>query len=238
MTAADFWKAEGIFIGYIVIAAVCVIALGALFRPKDYIFRKMLHFVAISSVLPLCLGTELWQAALAVDAAFIVIIFIALNAAERLPFYSRLFVEKGRHEVIHSFISLYMMLGIFILLFWAIPERDIKYIIITAVAAWGPGDALAAIVGIRFGRHFLTGRHIEGRKSIEGSAAMLLSSFLFTALSLSLLTEQSIPAVIITSAVTAVSAALTELFTLKGRDTVSVPTVSATLLFIGQMIFA
>ena len=58
------------------------------------------------------------------------------------------------------------------------------YIAVTAIMAWGPGDAAAAIVGKNWGKHKLSGPHIEGIKSVEVSVAMGITSFLCTAATL------------------------------------------------------
>ena len=53
-----------------------------------------------------------------------------------------------------------------------------RMIAICAIYAWGFGDAFAAVIGKRFGKHKISGRHIEGKKSVEGSVSMFVVSFL------------------------------------------------------------
>jgi len=50
--------------------------------------------------------------------------------------------------------------------------------VLASVLAWGLGDAAAALVGKRFGRHFVRGRLVEGCKSLEGTFAMFVVSFI------------------------------------------------------------
>jgi CDP-diglyceride synthetase len=52
-----------------------------------------------------------------------------------------------------------------------------KYLVIASVFAWGLGDAAAALVGKYFGQHYIEGRLVEGRKSLEGTFAMFVVSF-------------------------------------------------------------
>ena len=94
----------------------------------------------------------------------------------------------------------------------------------------GPGDAVAAIVGKKFGKHKLQGKMIEGVKSVEGCVGMAITSFLCTLPVL--LTMSGLPwyVSLLFSALIAPIASLTELYTKKGFDTVTVPLVSALIL--------
>ena len=96
--------------------------------------------------------------------------------------------------------------------------------------AWGPGDAVAAIVGRNFGKHKLQGKYIEGVKSVEGSVGMAVTSFACLLPVLLTMSELPILVSLIISLVTAPIASLTELFTKRGWDTVTVPVVSALVL--------
>lgn len=96
--------------------------------------------------------------------------------------------------------------------------------------AWGPGDGAAAICGRPFGRHKLQGRFTEGVKSVEGSVAMAVTSFLCTLPVL--LAMSGLPALqcVLLALVIAPAASLTELFTKHGLDTITVPIVSSLIL--------
>ncbi|MBR1586399.1 MAG: hypothetical protein IJ662_12735 [Clostridia bacterium] len=47
-----------------------------------------------------------------------------------------------------------------------------------AILMWGMGDAAAALVGIPFGKHKAAFPPVNGKKSWEGTGAMLIASFL------------------------------------------------------------
>lgn len=59
--------------------------------------------------------------------------------------------------MITSFIMLFGLMTILMAVFWGIFGEVHKYIAIAAIMAWGPGDAAAAIVGKKWGRHKRTG---------------------------------------------------------------------------------
>lgn len=216
--------------GYIVACAVSLIALRVVLKIPDYIFRKLLHGVAFTSILPLVLCTDQWLMAVLVEIVFLIVIIIALHLGEHFSFYSSLFVEKGKHEVITSFVLLFSLITVLMAVYWGGFGAEHKYIAVAAIMAWGPGDAMAAIIGKNFGKHKLQGVHIEGIKSVEGSIAMGVTSFLCTLPVL--LTMSSLPwhISLLFAIVIAPVAALTELYTKHGLDTVTVPIISSVIL--------
>lgn len=227
----EFGKLSLNYWGFIILFAALLILAHFLFRIPDYIFRKMLHTVAFTSVLPLALGTDIWWIAVLVEICFLVIVILALHFFESFSFYSSLFVEKGKHEVITSFILLFGMITAMLAIFWGGMGDDYAFIAVTALMAWGPGDAAAAIAGRSRGRHKLSGKHIEGVKSLEGSFAMGITSFLFTLASLYFLTGYSLGQILVMSLIVAPVAALVELYTKHGLDTVTVPIAASLILW-------
>lgn len=226
----EYLRVLGIYLGYIVVLAVTLIIIRFTTKVPDYIFRKLLHCVAFTSIIPLVCFTDIWWIAAAVEVFFLIAVIVFLHFFERVSFYKELFVEKGKHEVITSFVALFGLLTVLISVFWGIFGAERLYIAIGAVMAWGPGDAVAAIVGKNFGKHKLEGKFIEGTKSVEGTVGMALTSFACLLPVLLIMSPLPWYISVIVSLVNAPVAALTELFTKKGWDTVTVPAVSALVL--------
>lgn len=226
----EFIKVFGIYIGYIVALACVLIIVRFTTKVPDYIFRKLLHFVAFTSILPFVFSTDIWWIVAAVEVLFLLLVMLALHFFENFSFYSKLFVEKEKQEVIRSFIGLFGLMTIMIAVFWGGFGAEYIYIAVGAIMAWGPGDAVAAIVGRNFGKHKLQGKMIEGIKSVEGSIGMAITSFVCLMPVLLYMSALSWYISLITALVSAPVAVLTELFTKKGWDTVTVPIVSAILL--------
>ncbi|MGG6294418.1 diacylglycerol/polyprenol kinase family protein [Leptolyngbya sp. AN02str] len=94
------------------------------------------------------------------------------------------------------------------------------------IMAWG--DGLAALIGQRFGRHPY---QIWGdRKSLEGSATMLLVSFAISVLTLPTLPGGLLQPLLI-AAIVAIAATLLESFSKYGVDNLSVPLGSAAIAY-------
>lgn len=228
----EILRLSGIYWTYIIVFALVLLALHALIRIPDYIFRKMLHVVAFTSILPLVRCTENWIAAVVAELIFLAVIIAALHVLEKFPLYSRLLVEKGKHEVITSFVLLFGLLTLMLAVCWGVYGAEYRYIIVASIMAWGPGDAMAAIVGRNCGRHKLQGKRIEGVKSVEGTAAMLVTSFICTAAALMWMSPYPAGMCIAVAMAIAPAAAATELFTKHGLDTVTVPVAAGLLLTI------
>ena len=233
---AGFWRLTGIYYAYIITFALILLLIRFTTKVPDYIFRKLLHIVAFTSILPLIFCTNSWQTAVAVQVVFLVIVILALLIAEKFPFYSSLFVEKGKHEVLTSFIMLFGLITILIAIYWGHFGEEHKYIAVASIMAWGPGDAAAAIVGRNFGKHKLSGKHIEGVKSVEGTIAMGFTSFACTFAALLLTSPLSVFTALVLSLIVAPMAALVELYTKHGLDTVTCP-IAASLIFLVAMGF-
>jgi uncharacterized membrane protein YfcA/dolichol kinase len=228
----EFLKVLGIYVGYIATLAVILIIVRFTTKVPDYIFRKLLHIVAFTSIIPLAYSTNVWWIAVAVEIFFLILVIAALGVFEKFSFYKKLFVEKAEHEVIVSFITLFSLMALMLAVFWGGLGAEHEYIAVAAIMAWGPGDAVAAIVGKKLGKHKLQGKMIEGVKSVEGSIGMAITSFICVLPILLLMSHHPWYISLAFSFAIAPIASLTELFTKKGWDTITVPIVSALVLLL------
>lgn len=232
----EFWRLNGIYWGYIISFALVLIGIRFTTKVPDYIFRKLLHVVAFTSILPLVLCTDQWILAVLVELVFLGVIIVALHYFERFSLYQSLFVEKEKHEVITSFILLFSLITILMAVFWGGFGEEYAYYAVAAIMAWGPGDAAAAIVGRNWGKHKLSGPHIEGVKSLEGSVAMGVTSFACTAATLVWMGGMSMGNAVVLSAIIAPIAALVELYTKHGMDTITVPLAASVILGVSAIL--
>ena len=228
----EFLKVLGIYVGYIATLAMILIIVRFTTKVPDYIFRKLLHIVAFTSIIPLAYSTNVWWIAVAVEIFFLILVIAALGVFEKFSFYKKLFVEKAEHEVIVSFITLFSLMALMLAVFWGGLGAEHEYIAVAAIMAWGPGDAVAAIVGKKLGKHKLQGKMIEGVKSVEGSIGMAITSFICVLPILLLMSHHPWYISLAFSFAIAPIASLTELFTKKGWDTITVPIVSALVLLL------
>ncbi len=112
----------------------------------------------------------------------------------------------------------WFLVGVY-LLFLAAHAQPVFYLV--ALSALVVSDTLAALMGRRYGMHsFATG---EGRKSLEGSAAFLLTTFLGVHVPLLLLTEIGRLDSLLIALQLALIATCLELIAERGSDNVIVP---------------
>ena len=105
-----------------------------------------------------------------------------------------------------------------------------------AIIMWGTGDAAAALVGIPFGKHKVRCKLTDGKKSWEGSFAMLFVSFAVGLLVLLLSKAAGLPKALLLSGIGSLAGAATELLSPSEYDTVTVPMVILAALLVLEMI--
>ena len=225
----QFIYGTGITLLYIVVAAGIMLLARMLFTIPDELFRKILHFILLGAYLPLVFAFETWWMAAAFAASLVVILFPVLLLAEKIPVFSSFVNERKKGEFRSSMVLAVGMMAFSVTICWGLFGD--KYLVLASIYAWGVGDAFAALVGKRFGKHKIKWKLADGKKSIEGSVAMFLCAL--TSVFSVLVVRGGIDFVM--CAVIAVLAALvctiSEMCTKNGLDTVVCP-VSAMVVII------
>ena len=194
--------------------------------PQDFT-RKFVHIGAGMWVFGVLALFENWTIGIIPFATFIVLNFI---------FYRfRLLESVDAPDSTPGTVYFALSITLLFLIFWRTNSPDDRgYIAAAGTMAMTWGDALAAIVGKRWGRHhYQIGR---GRRSFEGSAAMFAASFVAMLLTLlltpgSALSPQSVPigfnSALIASLIAALAATIAEGVSPHGTDNLSVPLLSS-----------
>ena len=225
---AEFWTGLGIVCLYFVIAASAAVVVRLCTPVPHEVFRKTLHMILLGSLLVWVLAYDTWWMAAVSALLFALVVWPILALAERLKGYSALLTERRSGELKHSLLIVFAMFALVVTVCWG--WRGDRMLAVASVYAWGFGDAAAALVGKRFGKHGLEGRHIEGHKSVEGTLAMFGVSFVCVLAILLVrggLVWYLYPVIAL---VTAAVSALVELFTLDGMDTITCPLAAMAVL--------
>jgi hypothetical protein len=211
--------------------AVCILLLVRCFcHIPDYIFRKLLHLVAFSIVTVMILSASRWEAACLACLSFAVIVYPILMLLEKEPWFDKFLVQKKPGEIKTSLLLLFVMIAADIAVAWGIFGK--KYVAVASVLMWGFGDAAAAIVGIRFGKHVASRKLSDGKKTWEGTIGMFLVSSLAGCITLVLLSGKSVGSCILAAVLSGAVGAFTELVSKDGMDTVTVPAVLVAMLLL------
>ena len=223
----------GVLAAYIVPALAILIPIRFLTKLPSFIFRKLLHFVAFTCVSLMILSAKSWQAAALTSVLIAIVVYPVLAAFEKAPWYEKLFVQKSSGEIKRSLLMLFFMFATLISVSWGLFDQP--HLAAAAILMWGTGDAAAALVGIPYGKHKVQSRLTDGKKSWEGSMAMLVVSFLSGIIILLLVQKMPLHKAVLTTAVGALLGTATELLSPSEYDTVTVPTVIlAVLLLLGM----
>jgi phytol kinase len=224
----EFLKGLGILFGFYIICISAALLLRCYFRIPREVSRKLLHLILLCSLFIWTYAFNTWWIASLAALAFIAIVFPLLSLAEKLDFYSELLTERKSGELKQSLIVAYSMFAILNSICWGwLGER---WLVIICISAWGFGDAAAALIGKKYGRHYLEGKLIEGRKSIEGALAMFTVSLIFVFIVLLIKANIAWYASLMIAVLTAAACTAVELYTLKGMDTITCPFAAAAVL--------
>jgi dolichol kinase len=185
------------------------------------LFRKILHFILLGVYIPLVFAFDAWWMASVLALGMIVLFFPLLALAERIPHFSAFVNERKGGEFKNSMVLAIGMMAFSIAVCWG--WLGDRYLVLACIYAWGVGDAFAALIGKRFGKHKIRWKYADAHKSVEGSAAMFLCAFLSVMIVLLIRGGLPVGAILLMSAAAAVACTVAELCAKGGMDTVICP---------------
>ena len=218
----------GKYLLFIIPAALFLIFLHYAFGVKKEVFRKLLHTAAFSSTAVIVYHANNWQVACLTLIVFAIIVYPILHLAERWRGYGDLFVQRRTGEIKKSLLLLFLSNAVWVAVAWGI--FNLPFVAVTAILMWGCGDAAAALIGKRFGKHHVKLKFADEKKTWEGSLGMVLVSTTVGIICMLFMAPMPWYQIIIMSVVTAVFGAFTELISHNGNDTVWVPMVNTAVL--------
>jgi dolichol kinase len=231
MAAETIWCLR-IFITFIIPCVLILLPIRLFTKIPSYVFRKLLHIVAFSCVMIMIIKARNWQAAAMASIVIAVVIYPVLRLFENRPWYADLFVLKEPGEIRKSLLMLFLMFAAVTAVTWGIFDKS--YYAAAAILMWGTGDAAAALVGIPYGKHKVTLKLADGKKSWEGSTAMFIVSLISGFCVLFFGHGSSVSVSLLAACAGALSGTVTEFFSSSEWDTVTVPAViAAVLLLVG-----
>jgi dolichol kinase len=198
--------------------------------------RKIIHIAAGMWVWALLALFDHWTLGIVPFATFIVLNFVFY----RRQTFQAMDASDSSPGTVYFAISITLLLA---LLWRTDGARDNAPIAVAAIMAMTWGDAMASIVGMRWGRHTYT---VFGHtRSWQGSAAMAVATAAAVSLTLLVLPGSSLspasprleaPAVLIATALATVTSTVAEGLSPAGTDNLSVPLACGGTLFLTQMV--
>lgn len=213
---------------YFLIAASTALGARVLIRIPDELFRKILHCILLGSLPVFLFAFNTWWMAAAEAVGFALLVYPLLAFLDRFPFFEKLTTERKHGELQHSLLLVFGMFALVMAVCWG--WLGDRFLVMASIFAWGFGDAAAALIGKQYGIHKIRWKYTDGKKSFEGSGAMLLTSFVTVFLVLFLRGGLPLPAVLLVALSVAVVSTLAELYSKNGNDTVVCPLCAMAVL--------
>lgn len=220
----------GKYLCYIIPVAVTLIIIKFLFKIPREVFRKMLHAAAFTSSAVIVYHADNWLIASLTLIIFAIIVYPILKLFEHWKGYDDLFIQRKTGEIKKSLLLLFISNAIFIAISWGI--FDLPHIAIVSIFMWGFGDAAAALIGKRYGKHHVHIKFADEKKTWEGTCAMFVTACVIGTLYMTFISIHSLGISFIFSCIASIFGAYTELITHNGDDTVTVPAVNIIILLI------
>lgn len=225
---SPIWLGTVNLILYFVIAVAVAFSGRVLFTIPDEVFRKILHFILLGSFWVLMISYPSWFMTALVAIIFEILVYPILMFFERLQKYSEFTTERKSGELKQSLLLVYTMFAIVVAICWG--GLNDKYLALASFYAWGIGDAAAALVGKKFGKHKINWRGLDGKKSFEGTISMFGISCITVFVILMCRGGLGILSCIIISLIVGVVSAVSELYAKNGNDTVICPFAAMVVL--------
>ncbi len=201
---------------------------------KDFakeVFRKILHMMAIAFSIFWFYMYDDWRKSVFAVAMAGVLLYPLLLLCAKVPRLSNAVNARWSGEFASSFSALMAMYIIVASICWGrLGERMLG---IAAIIAWGPGDAAAALIGKRFGKHKI-GK--SRKKSLEGTISMFIVSFISLLIVLFIYGKYSTIATVVVALIAAIVSAGIELNIENGYDTFYCPIGTMVVLVIAELI--
>lgn len=206
---------------YFIIAASSAAAARFLLPIPHEVFRKILHCILLGSLLCFLYSFETWWISALTAIGFALVVYPILMLLERIERFSEFITERKKGELKSSLLLVFGMFAFIITICWGLLGDP--YLVLASVYAWGFGDAAAALIGKRFGKHKIRWKYTDGKKSAEGSTAMYVLSFVTVCIILMCRGGMDLAEYILISAIVALVSMLAELYSKNGMDTIICP---------------
>ena len=224
----DFLYGTLIFFAYLIPLALVMILIRKFTKIPDELFRKILHLILLGAYIPLVFGFKEWWQAFVFALGLGTLLYPILTLFAKIPGFSSFVNERKKGEFTNSMALAMGVMAFSTAIGWGL--FDDRYLVLASVYSWGVGDAFAALIGKRFGKHKITWKFVDNKKSVEGSLAMIITSCI--AVFIVLLIRGGINPVlsILVSLVVSLASTFVELCSKNGMDTVFCPVISMAIL--------
>ena len=217
---------------YVVTLFLVPLALRAFTTLPSEVARKFQHVAHALSIFLLLGLFQHWYVAVGAAFLLVLIAYPVLASWERYPSYRRLLTDRTARggELRRQMLYVQVAYALLIAVFWGGLGEGGRPLIAAAVMVWGFGDAAAALIGRFVGRRRIVHPGIDGPKTVEGTAAMIVVAVAAAFATLFWYGGQTWWVSLAAASVVGPLAGVVELFSRRGLDTLTVPLITAVVL--------
>ncbi len=181
--------------------------------------RKLLHFVGFLAIFIYlyCYKNLLYSSIVCLILGLLS--FIGLKIVLRLTFFQDIFITRKKNEVELTILKVFLIEASVILLTYF---TNNKLIALLSIVTFCFGDAMASLIGKKYGLHHFNIKIIDQNKSIEGLIANISISFIIS-LTILLFSKYDINLILLFSLLISLVTGISELLSKKGNDTIISP---------------
>ena len=214
---------------YLIFCLTIPTFLKVVFACPNELVRKMQHIAYSLSIFILITQFTKWYFAVGAASILIILGYPLLLIFEKSRFYSKFLVDRRKNggELRMQLLLVQLSFAVLILVFWGLLGEGTKYIIPVGIMAWGFGDAAAAVFGKAFGKKVIKSPYVDGPKTYIGLHAMTITASLAIFLSLTFYMDLLWWKSLLIAAMIGPLCGIIELFSKKGSDTITVPSVAS-----------
>jgi len=224
----EFLNGAAAIISYLLPAVIAVFIARKPLKLPDELFRKILHLILMAAYVPILFVYQKWQHAAGFAVLLCLVLYPVFALSGRIPAFSSFVNERKKGEYKNSTVLALCVMLLSILIGWG--WLGDRYLVLAGIYAWGIGDAFAALLGKQFGRHKIHWKYADSHKSMEGSAAMLLTSALSVFIVLHARGGLGIADCLMISIAAALVSTVVELCSKNGFDTVTCPAAAMAVI--------
>ena len=224
----EFINGLCIFLIYLIPAAIIMLLIRKFTKISDELFRKILQVILLGAYIPLLFGFNTWWKCIILVGSLIILLLPILKFAGKIPGFSSFVNERKKGEFTSSMVLALSIMLLTISIGWGI--FDDKFLVLASVYAWGVGDAFAALIGKRFGKHKINWKFVDNKKSYEGSIAMIITSAISVFVVLLVRGGVNPIYALLIALIASTASTFVELCSKNGIDTITCPSVAMAII--------
>ncbi len=213
---------------YFIPAVIIALTARKFIKIPDELFRKILHFVLLGAYIPFLFAFETWWISVGIVFILIVLLYPVLALAGRISAFSSFVTERKKGELKSSMVLALGVMMVSMSVGWGLLGD--RFLVLASVYAWGVGDAFAALIGKRYGKHKIQWKYADHHKSKEGSLAMFVTSTIAVFVVLMIRGGVAPLGCLVVALIAAAACTVVELCTNNGFDTVSCPAIAMVII--------